>query len=64
MLTPGTAGLGLAFFVPGMMMIVGGQNYLKKQEIKIDFLIYREEEREFFDFARKKYISKLENVMD
>lgn len=45
--------MGLAFMVPGMMLIVGGQNYLKKEEIKINFLIYKEEERRFFDFAKQ-----------
>lgn len=40
-LAPGTACLGLAFLVPGMMLIVGGQNYLQKEEIKINFLIYK-----------------------
>jgi hypothetical protein len=58
-LTPGMTCLGLAFFVPGMMLIVGGQNYLKKQEIKIDFLIYKEEEKHFFEFAKQSYQSKI-----
>lgn len=30
-LTPGMSCLGLAFLVPGMMLVVGGQNYLKNQ---------------------------------
>ncbi len=58
-LTDGISSLGLAFWVPGMMLIVGGQNYMKKQEIKIDFLIYQEEEKHFLKFARQSYLSKI-----
>lgn len=58
-LTPGMASLGLAFIVPGMMLIVGGQNYLKKEEIKINFLIYKEEERRFYDFTKQSLDNKM-----
>lgn len=58
-LAPGTACLGLAFLVPGMMLIVGGQNYLQKEEIKINFLIYKDEEKQFIHFAKHTYRSKI-----
>jgi hypothetical protein len=58
-LAPGMACLGLAFMVPGMMLIVGGQNFLKKEEIKINFLIYKEEEMKFYDFARHSFKMKM-----
>jgi hypothetical protein len=62
-LAPGTATLGLAFMVPGMMLVVGGQNYLKREEIKINFLIYKEEEVHFFNMARERLRVKMEASM-
>lgn len=60
--TGGITCLGLAFLVPGMMLIVGGQNYLEHQEIKINFLLYKEEEKNLLEYMHRSYISKKQNI--
>ena len=46
--------------VPGMMLVVGGQTHLKKEEIKINFLIYKEEEVQMYHMARQNFRMRLE----
>ncbi len=40
----GISCLGYAFLIPGMMLIVGGQNYLQNKQAKINFLLYKQQE--------------------
>jgi hypothetical protein len=57
-IAPGTTCLGLAFIVPGMMLIVGGQNYLAHEEIKINFSLYKQQE------IQKSFLARMRAIRD
>lgn len=40
----GVTCLGFAFLIPGMMLIVGGQNILQNKSFGINFSLYKQEE--------------------
>lgn len=42
----GLSCLGFSFIVPGMMLVVGGQNFLAQKELKMNFLVYQRSEIE------------------
>lgn len=58
--------LGFSFLVPGMMLIVGGQNQLQNKEFKIDLELYKQDEIELL--AKRKQMSlvkeNLQNLED